>query len=267
MRDLKGRCAFITGAASGIGLGLAQACAEAGMKLVLADIDLAALREAEAHFIGRDVAVLALSLDVRDAAAWHSAADRAEQAFGPLHLLCNNVGITGSGRRIGELDAAEWQMILDINLGGMFNGISCLLPRMQARGEPAHIVNTASMGALLPYAGGGAYVASKGGMLSFSEALAEELHGSDIGVSVLLPGMVRTRLFETSAQQLAPGQSAVMSRREQASLSLTRDGLDPLDVGRHVLAAVRENRLHIFTHPELRDAVAARFGAMLAQMV
>lgn len=266
MQDLKGRVAFITGGASGIGLGIARACAEAGMKLALADVDAAALASAQAEFEAQGHAVRSLRLDVRDAAAWDAAVDQVERELGPVQLLCNNAGITGSGRRLGELAAAEWQAILDINLGGLFLGVSCLLPRMRGDGREAHIVNTASLGALLPYAGGAGYVASKAGMLAFSECLRQELAGSAIGVSVLLPAMVRTRLFETSAQRLAPGETDAMSRRAEASRKLDDEGLDPLQVGRQLLAAVRTRRFHVFTHPQLRPVLAERFDEMLASM-
>jgi NADP-dependent 3-hydroxy acid dehydrogenase YdfG len=266
MQQLENKVAFITGAASGIGFGIARACADAGMKLVLTDVDGAALQDAQAQLQSQGHQVMAQTLDVRDEAAWRNAAVRAGQAFGAIHLLCNNAGITGSGRPVAELEPAEWQRILDTNLTGMLLGTRTLLPRMQAAGEGGHIVNTASMGALLPYAGGAAYVASKAGMLALSEVLRQELQGSGIGVSVLLPAQVRTRLFDTSAQQLAPQRSDAMSRRNAARQSLERDGLDPLDVGRQILAAVRADRFYVFTHPELRDATAQRFDALLDAM-
>lgn len=266
MQHLENKVAFITGAASGIGLGIARACAEAGMKLVLTDVDAATLKAAQASLQAQGHPVMAQTLDVCDEAAWRNAAIRAEQRFGGVHLLCNNAGITGSGRPVAELEPAEWRRIIDTNLSGMFLGTRTLLPRMREAGEGGHIVNTASMGALLPYAGGAAYVASKAGMLALGEVLRQELQGSGIGVSVLLPAQVRTRLFDTSAQQLAPQASGAMSRRAEARQSLERDGLDPHAVGRQVLDAVRADRFYIFTHPELRAATAQRFDAMLDAM-
>ncbi len=267
MQNLENKVAFITGGASGIGLGIAQACAEAGMRLVLADVDAAALAGAKDALAGQGHAVLAQHLDVTDEAAWKRALAQAETAYGAVHLLFNNAGITGSGRPVGELDPAEWRRIIDINLGGMFLGVSTLLPHLRSHGQGGHIVNTASMGALLPYAGGAAYVASKAGMLAFSESLRAELQGSGVGVSVLLPAQVRTRLFETSAQQLAPTDGDAMSRRAAAKLSLEREGLDPLEVGRQVLSAIREDRCYIFTHPELHQMASRRFDAMIEAMV
>lgn len=266
MQDLSGRVALITGAASGIGLGIARACADAGMKLVLTDVDAAALSRANEEFSAQGHAVTVQVMDVSDEAGWRRTAAHAVQTFGEVHLLCNNAGITGSGRTIEELDPAEWRRIIDINLTGMFLGVQTLLPQMRSHGQGGHIVNTASMGALLPYAGGASYVASKAGMLVFSETLRAELQGSGIGVSVLLPAQVRTQLFATSAQLLAPQDADAMSRRESSRRSLQEDGLDPLQVGSQVLAAVRAGQFHIFTHPELRPVAAQRFETMLAAM-
>lgn len=266
MQNLENKVAFITGGASGIGLGIAQACAEAGMRLVLADVDPVALENAQARLQANGGVVAIQQLDVRDEAAWEAAAVQAEQTFGSVHLLCNNAGITGSGRSVEELDPAEWRRIIETNLTGMFLGVRCVLPRMRQASEGGHIVNTASMGALLPYAGGASYVASKAGMLAFSETLRQELQGSGIGVSVLLPAQVRTRLFETTSQQLAPQEAGAMSRRVAARQSLEQEGMDPLEVGRQVLSAIRAGRFYIFTHPELRSGAARHFDAIIGAM-
>lgn len=259
-----GRVALITGGASGIGYGIAEAAAALGMKLVLADVDAGRLQDAQRQLSANGADVLTLSFDVSDAQAWRLALDRVLERFGALHLLCNNAGITGTGRRIEQLDAAEWARILNVNLTGMFLGTQAVLPHLHRQRQGGHIVNTASMGALLPYAGGASYVTSKAGMLAFSEVLRQELADSDIGVSVLLPAQVRTRLFDTSSQQLAPDEIDAMHRRASAVASLQRDGLDAGAVGRQVMNAVQDNRFHIFTHPELSAAVRQRQDAVMA---
>jgi len=266
MHELKDRVAFITGAANGIGLGIARACADAGMKLVLTDVDADALAEACEALLAQGHAAIAVPLNVSDESAWQSAASQAEATYGAVHLLCNNAGITGSGRTVEELGAAEWRRIIDTNLTGLFLGVHTLLPRMRHHGQGGHIVNTASMGALLPYAGGASYVASKAGMLAFSETLRAELQDCDIGVSVLLPAQVRTQLFQTSTAQLGSPEPDAMSRRAAARQSLEQQGLDPLDVGLQVLDAVRQSRFYIFTHPELHAVTRQRFDAMLEAM-
>lgn len=267
MRELAGRIALVTGAASGIGLGIAQACAEAGMQLVLCDIDADRLAAVRDRFAADGHRVDAVPLDVADPGAWQAVADHVRATAGRLHLLCNNAGITGSGRPLAELDPREWRGVLDINLGSVFLGVRALLPLMTAHGDGGHIVNTASMAALLPYAGGAAYAASKAAMLAVSEVLEQELADRRIGVSVLLPAQVRTRLFETTGRQLdADAADAMAGLRDAARQSLARDGLDPFDVGRQVIAAVREPRFFIFTHPQLHDAVAQRSARMLDAM-
>jgi NAD(P)-dependent dehydrogenase (short-subunit alcohol dehydrogenase family) len=253
-----GRVALITGGASGIGYGIAVAAAQRGMRLALADVDPDALAQAQQRLQAMAAEVLTLRLDVSDAVAWRAAAEKVQRHYGAVHLLCNNAGITGTGHHVAELDPEEWQRILAVNLSGAFFGCQTLLPYLRRHGEGGHIVNTASMGALLPYAGGASYVASKAGMLAFSETLRQELDGSGIGVSVLLPGLVRTRLFETSAQVLAGGADDAMQRRAAAVTALAQQGLDALAVGRLVLAAVRAGRFHIYTHPELREALVQR---------
>lgn len=259
--------ALVTGSASGIGWGIAQACAIQGMRLVLTDVRAAALAQAAQTLRAQGAEVLDCVLDVSDAVAWEATITAVGKRFGALHLLVNNAGITGSGQPVAQLDEAEWRRILDINLTGTFLGVRHCLPLLRASSGQRHIVSTASMGALLPYAGGASYVATKAAVLAFSEVLRQELCEEGIGVSVLLPAQVRTALFETSAAQLQPdAEGDVMARRAAARLSLERDGLDPLDVGHQVLAAVRARRDHIFTHPALEPEVAARMQAILADM-
>ena len=258
--------ALITGGASGIGYGIALAAARDGLRLVVADIDEAALHEAAANLAAEGAEALTLKLDVGSESDWKSAASVIESHGGSLRLLVNNAGITGTGRHVADLDPAEWRRILDVNLSGLFLGTHTMLPLLRKAGTGAHIVNTASMGALLPYAGGASYTASKAGMLAFSEALRQELEGSGVGVSVLLPAQVRTRLFDTSAQQLDPNASDAMSRRTAQATSLQRDGLDPLAVGEQVMRAVHAREFYVFTHPELKPLMEARFAQMLAAM-
>lgn len=258
--------ALITGGASGIGYGIASAAALDGLRVIIADIDETALSAASANLAKEGADVLTLKLDVGSESNWQRAASFVESQGGSLQLLVNNAGITGTGRHVADLDPAEWRRIIDVNLTGLFLGTHTMLPLLRKSRAGAHVVNTASMGALLPYAGGASYTSSKAGMLAFSECLRRELDGSDIGVSVLLPAQVRTRLFDTSAQQLDPNASDVMSRRVSQAMSLQRDGLDPLVVGQRVMRAVREREFYIFTHPELKSVAEARFAQMLAAM-
>lgn len=260
------RLALITGAASGIGYGIARAAGREGFRIVLADIDESASERAAASLGAEGIEARPLRLDVGSDAAWQQASELVESQAAGLDLLVNNAGITGTGRPVAELEAAEWRRIIEVNLTGLFLGTRTMLPLLRKPAGGAHIVNTASMGALLPYAGGASYTASKAGMLAFSECLRQELQGSCIGVSVLLPAQVRTRLFDTSAGALDPDTGDAMSRRAAQVASLQRDGLDPLVVGERVMRAVREREFYVFTHPELEPIVTQRFSAMLTAM-
>lgn len=267
-RAQEDRTAFITGGASGIGFGIACACAEVGMRVVLADRDTGALAASAADLRSRAaVEVSTMSLDVADAEQWQVAARALAAGPGRLHLLFNNAGVTGSGRVAGELGTAEWDRIVAVNLRSAFLGVSAMLPLLRTHGEPAHIVNTASMAALLPYAGGAAYTASKAALLAYSECLVQELAASSVGVSVLLPAQVRTNLFRTSMDGLGRAGAGLTERRGRDACSLETEGLDPQGVGRAVLAAVRAGAFYIITHPELRAAVDVRFERIREAMV
>ena len=270
MRDLAGKAAFISGGASGIGLGMAQAFAAAGMKLVLADIDGDAASRAETLLRDSGAQALAVECDVTDATSWEAALDRAEAAFGPVAVQCNNAGV-GQGRFGGgaALDLADmpeilWRLVIDTNLTGVFLGVRAGASRMVARGC-GHIVNTASMAGLIAPPGLGAYAASKFAVLGMSEALCGELAPAGVGVSVLCPGGVDSNLVSTSAAR----RSAVLGEAAGPTLATRRpasDGhrMNAVRVGERVLAAIRANEFYIFTHPEYAGLVDERIAALRA---
>ena len=197
MEQIEGRVAFVTGGASGIGLGMAKAFTKAGMKVVIADIRDDHIDQARAFFdeAGLRDAVHLLKLDVTDRAAFAAAADEAEAVFGKVHVLCGNAGI-GIGASIGDASYADWDWGVDVNLNGVFNGIHTFLPRIRAHGEGGHIVNTASMGGILQYSRAGVYVTTKFAVVGLSEALHAELADEPIGVSAFCPGGVRSNIRE-----------------------------------------------------------------------
>ena len=269
MRDVAGRTAFITGGASGIGLGMAQAFAAAGMRVVLADIDGEAARRAAAQLDGSGASAMTVELDVTQSGSWSAAVDRAEAAFGPIDLLCNNAGV-GQGRfgggaalDLADMPEALWRLVLDTNLTGVFLGVRGVAPRMAARGS-GHIVNTASMAGLIAPPGLGAYAASKFAVLGMSEALRGELAPKGVGVSVLCPGGVDSNLVATSAAR----RSSVLGDAPLPGLAVARaaDGhrMNARLVGERVLAAVLANRFYIFTHPEYAPLVEERAAAVRA---
>src|SRR5688572_2220596 len=204
MRDFEGRTAFITGGASGLGLGMAKVFARAGMNVVAADIRddhiVAAWAElADAGLVDR---VHLIKLDVTDRAAFCAAADEAEALFGKLHVLCNNAGI-GLLRPITRASEDDWDWAIDVNLNSMFNGVKAVLPKIRAHGEGGHVVNTASMAGVLQYSQAGVYVTTKFAVVGFSEALRAELAPEGIGVSAFCPGGVRSNIRDYEATRPA----------------------------------------------------------------
>ena len=263
MDELSGRVAVVTGGASGIGLGLAQALLAAGMKVAIADINQPALAEAAASLGANAMPVV---LDITSATAWHAALDAVEAKLGPIALLCNNAGL-GQGRRadggpvlMADMPEAVWKLVIDTNLHGTYLGIRAAVPRMIAAGRGGHVVNTASMAGLIAPAGLTAYAASKYAVVGLSEALRAELAPQGIGVSVLCPGAVSTNFYVTSAQR----REAVMGDAPAFAPGRTDSAprMDPRSVGEHVVRGIRANHLYIFTHPEYRPLVEARFAAI-----
>jgi NAD(P)-dependent dehydrogenase (short-subunit alcohol dehydrogenase family) len=272
MKEVAGKTAFVTGGASGIGLGMAKVFAWAGMNVVAADIredHIAAAHDAIAEE-GLAERVRFLRLDVTDRAAFAAAVDEAEAMFGKLHVLCNNAGI-GLLKPIGKASEADWDWAIDINLNSMFNGVKAVLPKIRAHGEGGHVVNTASMAGVLQYSQAGIYVTTKFAVVGFSEALRAELAPEGIGVSAFCPGGVRTNIrdyeatrperFATEAEAPAsppPGFSFTDEQRAQLA-SLTAS---PEKAGELVLQGIRDNALYIFTAPEFRAGVEERFAAI-----
>ncbi len=216
MEMLAGKTALITGGASGIGLGMARAFVQAGLQVAIADINAAALEAATAALPGLGAAV---KLDVTLSAEWEHALDTVEAALGPVEILCNNAGV-GQGRfadgreiTVAEMPEPLWRMVLEINVTGTFLGARTVLPRMLARRQWGHIVNTASTGGLMAPAGIAAYCASKFAVVGLSESLRAELAPAGIGVSVLCPGGVRSNLFASSVAVRAavPGAAQGMA--------------------------------------------------------
>jgi NAD(P)-dependent dehydrogenase (short-subunit alcohol dehydrogenase family) len=255
--DLNGKVAFITGSAGGIGLGMARAFAEAGMSIAMADIDADALGQAASDLESSGAKVLAVPLDVTDRPGWAAAAEKVTATLGPVRLLCNNAGISTLGVKFTEITPELWTKVIDTNLTGAFNGIHCFLESMIAAGG-GHIVNTSSMGGLF----GGipdltAYTATKFALVGLSESLRAELATDGVGVSVVCPGGVQSRLWRTSRRARGlPDTDAVPG--DISSQSASPAGMDPYQVGLLTVDAVRNNELYVITHPEFRSLLLYR---------
>jgi NAD(P)-dependent dehydrogenase (short-subunit alcohol dehydrogenase family) len=280
MEKIEGRVAFITGGASGIGLGMAKAFTKAGMKAVLADVRDDHMEQARAYFkeVGREGAVHIIKLDVTDRKAYEAAAADAERKFGKIHVLCNNAGI-GISSTVSDASYKDWDWGIDVNLNGVFNGVHAVLPYIRKHGEGGHIVNTASMGGILQYSRSGVYVTTKFAVVGLSEALRFELGGENIGVSAFCPGGVRTNIREwekTRPQRYteesvakaaaAAGPPPGFRMNEETMKVLGRMSHEPEAVGEMVLNGIRNNALYIFTSPEFRPGIEERFQAILAEI-
>jgi NAD(P)-dependent dehydrogenase (short-subunit alcohol dehydrogenase family) len=261
MKDFAGKAAFITGGASGIGLGIAHALASRGMKIALADIEKEALVRARQDLERRGAEVIALELDVSDRAAVREAAGETLKAFAKVHVLCNNAGV-GRSVPLDQATAADWDWVMGVNLHGAINGLLAFMPHLKAHGEGGHIVNTSSVSGLRYSAGRGQgiYSTTKFALVALSEALASDLAPLDIGVSVLCAGFVNTKMPDSARNRPARfGGPIVEQRGADDPLVLGgRQGKDPDLVGEYVAKAIEENRLHILTDARERHLVEAR---------
>lgn len=244
IKDVAGKVAFITGGSSGIGLGIARAYAMAGTKVVLGYRTQAHADEAMLHFSGASDCVHALRVDVTDRHAMEQAALEVVRMLGKVHVLVNNAGVQ-SPAPLSTMSYEEWDRLMSVNLGGIFNGIRAFLPHIEQHGEGGHVITTASiLGLFTPGAGYGAYCASRFAAVALMESLRAELHGSNIGVSVVCPGLVKSNL--------------------EASLKDSSAASDPLEIGRLVLRGMQNNDLYILTHPEFNPIIQSRNDAILA---
>jgi NAD(P)-dependent dehydrogenase (short-subunit alcohol dehydrogenase family) len=267
MQDFAGKTAIVTGAASGIGLGVAKALAGAGMNLVLADLRPDPLAAARQQIEALGAKVITVTVDVSDAASVAAAGAAAEHAFGKLHIAVNNAGVAMHGTPVEQVKPEEWAWVMGVNVMGVINGIRTFVPMIRRHGEGGHVVNTGSVSSLFVRQGRnqGAYAMTKYAVLALSEALEQEVAGSGIGVSILCPGAVRTSIFDSAATRPERFGGAY-SRPEQEALrsALASGALSPEAVGQRVLAAIRDGEFYIFTHTTERAAVQARHDRIRA---
>jgi NAD(P)-dependent dehydrogenase (short-subunit alcohol dehydrogenase family) len=259
--DMAGKVAVVTGAASGIGKGIARKLKAEGMQLVLADIEQAPL-DAAADELG----ALAVRADVSDYASVEALAAQAERRFGAVHMVCNNAGV-GSTAKIADMALSDWQWILGVNLWGVIHGVKAFLPRLLANPDGGHVVNTASMSGLraLPTLGG--YTVTKYGVVGLSETLAEELKqdGAKVGVTVLCPGPVRSNIKASSRNRPAglAGGALTDTDLEKDPVASQMRWLDADQAGEVVVRAVKRGDLYAFTHPEMGPIAEQRFEAIM----
>ena len=274
MKDVEGKVAFITGGNSGIGLGIARAFTDAGMKVAITYRTQSHLDEAMKYLKGAGDRVHAINLDVTDRAAMEKAAAETVQVFKKVHVLVNNAGVGV----IGGLSSAtydDWDWGMSVNLTGVFNGIRSFLPRIQSHGEGGQVVATSSLAGLLGHGPAGVYTASKFAVVGMMEALRNELEGTNIGVSVFCPGIVNTNIGQSARNRPSTMPDAgfkpdpKMMAQMQAAMKDMRGpppGMDALEAGQRVLRGVRNNDLYILTTPEFEKEFQARGEAIVASL-
>ena len=240
MHELAAKTAVVTGAASGIGRAVAEAFVAQGMQVVLVDFDEDLLGRVEARLAGGGAAAVSMVADVRDPDAVERVAQFAVERFGALHVAVNNAGVVNGGTS-WELSLEDWHRVIDTNLWGVIHGIRSFVPRIVASGAEGHVVNVASMAAVLPRAGIAPYVVAKHGVLGLTDVLRAELEaaGAPVGASVVMPGMVRTALNPIGT-------------------------VEPEAVARNVLDAIRRDRPYVFTDDHHVEPVEERLRAILA---
>jgi len=268
MESFEGRTAVVTGGASGLGLAMATRFAEAGMNIVIGDIEAEPLAMAEAAIAAKGVKVMPKRTDVARAEDVQALADSAYDRFGGVHVLCNNAGVGGSPGAMWELSAEDWKWVIDVDLWSVVHGVRSFVPRMIASGEEAHVVNTASVAGLVSGAVGGPYTVAKFGVVALSEQLYFELGraGHNVGVSVLCPGFVNTNIYDSGRNRQAEygeSQNAPTpegEQRRQMLNAIRNQMMQPAEIGELVFEAVRTRNLYIVpTGSEaLEKAVKAR---------
>jgi NAD(P)-dependent dehydrogenase (short-subunit alcohol dehydrogenase family) len=274
MQDFAARVAVVTGSGSGIGEALARQFARVGMKLMLADVDIWAAERVRAMLTQDGHEAFAIQTDVADASSVERLAEQSYERYGSVNILCNNAGVVPSGRHrpVWEQPLEDWRWSLDVNLMGVIHGMRSFVPRMLAQNTPGHIVNTASVAGLVSGSGSTAYSAAKHAVVRASEALYAGLRerGAPIGVTILCPGLVATRIYESERnrpERLAPvgGAAAETPELQAIATSLYRNALSPDEVAEQTLDAIREERLYQLTTTSFDDAIRDRAASILAR--
>lgn len=265
MRDFKGKTAFVTGAASGIGLALARTFLDRGMNVMMADVEKATLDAAAHSLSNHGDRVGKVLADVSIGEAITEAAAKAFEKFGKVHILCNNAGVSRAGA-VDEIALTDWEWVVGVNLYGTIHGIRTFVPHMKAHGEPCHIISTSSMAGFIPSALSGPYAATKSAIIGMSDVLRQELAGTNIGVSVLCPGWTKTNMPDNGRNRPARFGGAYdfrtdpkLAERNKRYIDSAGSGLDPLDLAALVVQAVEEDEFYIVTQRDRRSQVEGRF--------
>ena len=268
MRELKGKVAAVTGAASGLGRAMALAFADEGMHVALADVSDTS--DVLAQVEARGVKARAMTVDVSSAASVEAFAAMIDRDLGGAHLVCNNAGVSPLGA-VWEASLGDWQWMLGVNLWGVIHGVKSFVPRLMAR-NVGHVVNTASVAGLINPPGSGAYNVTKHAVVALSETLQHDLRerNSAVGVSVLCPAYVPTGIADSERNRPSGFQATVKSgetlaREAMLKKAVASGRLSADDVARAVVQAVKDERFYILTHPRIKAAIRARMEDILEE--
>ena len=267
MKDLRGKTAFITGGASGLGLAMAEAFGREGMNVMLADIEADVARDQAEALRAKQIKADWVKVDVTSRDSVRRGALETIAKFGKVHLVANNAGV-GAGGPFGEVPEGDWDWVIDVNLKGVVYGMEVFGPLIDSHGEGGHFVNTASMAGHISPAGMEPYCATKFAVVAMSEGWRDQLAPKNIGVSVLCPGLVSTNIYagRRTRQNHVYGEAA--RPVDPAALEAQREwmagGVDPLIVGQRVVEAVKDDDLYIFSHVEYESVVRERYERVMA---
>lgn len=265
MKELNGKVAVVTGAASGIGFAMTERFVAEGMQVVMADVEEEVLAASASQLESAGADVLGVLSDVSDASSVNDLAEQTLSAYGGVHVVCNNAGV-GPGGLMLETTAEEWEWIVGVNLMGVAHGVITFGPILAEAGE-GHIVNTASEAGLVTNSVLGMYCATKHAVVGLSESLWRELHPMGVGVSCLCPNLVNTRIFQSERNrpyeaELTATQNAIMTPMREM---ITARGMAPSEAASHVVSAITEDRFWVFTHDITPAAAAVRFADIEAR--
>ena len=275
MENLSGKVAFITGSASGIGLGIAKACGRAGMKVIIADVRQNAIDDVLPYFKERGWLVHGIRLDVTDREAYAKAADEAEAVFGKIHVLVNNAGVEVRSGPLWQASFNDVDFMVGVNIKGIINGIQIVLPRILAHGEGGHVVTTASQSGLTVVPGASLYCMAKAGVIGLMETLACDLKDTNVGASAFCPGPVVGNLSKSSLEvrpdslknenASPPPQAPARPADSDAkpAFDFGKLFMSAEEAGERVVRGIRRNDLYILTHSEFREGMRAKVEAIM----
>ena len=268
MQQVEGKTAFITGGASGLGLAMARSFTNAGMNVVVADVQDDALEAVANEFSESNASLITMKVDVTDRDAMEDAAERTLIEFGKVHVVCNNAGVAVSGN-IAYMSYQDWDWVTRVNLDGVVNGVVSFVNRIKAHGEGGHFVNTASIAGQFGMQGLSVYNATKFAVVGMSEAMRQDLAPDNIGISVLCPGFVATNVFTSERNRpdalggpntagFGEGLASATPEQQQQLQQMLASMLDPAVIGDMVLHAVQNDVFYILSHADFREQLTAR---------